>query len=168
MDIQGPVAISPRADRMAFVRIALGARTLAEVQVVLAKRDGTEQRVLTSGRMGDAWVNGPVSWSPDGRSIAAAYRSRQDGLLMSAVVIDVANGKLRPLTDPRWNSVSPPVWLHDGTAILFSASDAINMPTQLWMASYPEGQVSRITNDLANYGNGRPELCDSARKPIGA
>ena len=152
-DIAGAVTVSPDGEQLGFVRNVVVPGAVPEVQVVVARRDGSEPRTLHVGRVGDNWANpSSLAWSRDGKVIAAAYRAREDGLLMSPVVIDVASGKLRRLTDQRWANVFRTVWLHDGTGLVFAARQRLDSEAQLWMVSYPVGEVKRITNDLHDYG----------------
>lgn len=152
-DIAGAVTVSPDGGQLGFVRHFVVPGAPPEVQVVVTKRDGSESRVLHSGRVGEAWINpSSLAWSPDGGVIAAAFRSREHGLLVSSVVIDVASGKLHRLTQEGWETISRTVWLHDGSALVFAGRQRLDAPSQLWLVSYPDGQVKRITNDLHNYG----------------
>jgi Tol biopolymer transport system component len=45
------------------------------------------------------------------------------------------------------------VWLHDGTGLVFSATQPGETENQLWLISYPDGRVKRITNDLHHYAS---------------
>jgi Tol biopolymer transport system component len=120
-------------------------------RVIEVKRDGTEPRVVHAGRVGEAWFwASSLSWSPDGRSIAAGYRGRDIGMSMAPVLIDVATGTVRQLTDQRWQTVSGTAWLRDGSGVIFTATHAGDS-FQLWLVSNPGGEVKRITNDLHNY-----------------
>ncbi len=151
-DIAGAAALSPDGERIAFVRNVVVPGARPEVQVVVAKRDGSDQRTLHAGRVGDFWpMPSSLAWSPDGRLVAAAYRNREDGLLVSPFLIDVATGKIQRLTDQRWNLVSAIRWLRGGTGLVLSATQASEASLQLWLVSHPGGEVKRITNDLNNY-----------------
>jgi Tol biopolymer transport system component len=152
-DIAGAVTVSPDGEQLAFVRYVVVPGAVPEVQVVVTRRDGSEPRTLHAGRVGDNWANpSSVAWSRDGKVIAAAYRTREDGLLMSPVVIDVASGKLDRLTNQRWATMARTVWLHDGSGFVFAARQGFDSESQLWLVSYPGGEVKRITNDLHDYG----------------
>jgi Tol biopolymer transport system component len=68
------------------------------------------------------------------------------------VIIDAQTGRLRRLTDQRWQELWRMTWLHDGSGVVFVAAQRGETNRQLWFASYPTGQVRRITHDLHNYG----------------
>jgi Tol biopolymer transport system component len=151
-DIAGAAAVSHDGERLAFARHVVAANAPNSSQVIEVKRDGTDPRVVHAGRVGEAWFwPSSLSWSPDGRSIAAGYRGRDIGMLMAPVLIDVATGKVRQLTDQRWHTVSGTAWLHDGSGVVFAATHASDSAFQLWLVSRPGGEVKRITNDLHNY-----------------
>jgi Tol biopolymer transport system component/tRNA A-37 threonylcarbamoyl transferase component Bud32 len=153
-DIAGAVTVSPDGEQLAFVRIfAVLPDSPPEIRVVVTRRDGSEPRTLHAGRMGQNWmIVSSLAWSRDGKVIAAAYRAAEDGLLMSPVVIDVASGKIQRLTDQRWATIARTVWLHDGSGLVFAARQRLDGEGQLWLVSYPGGEVKRITNDLHDYG----------------
>jgi Tol biopolymer transport system component len=158
-DILGNVALSPKGDRIAFVRMFIPPQGAPDVQVMIANVDGSEPRVLHSGRIGISWAQpSSLSWSPDGRVIAAAYLSRDNGLLMSPMIIDVETGKLQRLTDVRWSVVARTAWLRDGSALVVSGLEPGATQGQIWLVSRRDGQVKRITNDLHHYAGGSVDV----------
>jgi eukaryotic-like serine/threonine-protein kinase len=142
---RGPVAVSPDGSEIAFVR-----GPFIKQSIVIARRDGSAERTLLTVTNPTRSVGGAMSWSPDGRVIAAAYRSTPGGL-MSVAVVDVDKRSLRRVTDERWRAVNRVAWLHDGKGVVFSAALPGETNNQLWLLSYPGGQVQRITNDLHQY-----------------
>jgi Tol biopolymer transport system component len=94
---------------------------------------------------------GPPAWSPDGKTIATAYVRREDGQVSAPAMIDIATGQLRRLTNQRWGAINGIRWLRDGNGLVFSAVQIGETHNQLWLISYPGGDVKRITNDLHNY-----------------
>ncbi len=151
-DIQGAAAVSQDGERIAFVRAVVPANGPPSPQVIEVKRDGTEPRVVHAGRVGEGWFwPSSLAWSPDGRSIAGGYRGRDIGMLMAPALIDVATGKVQPLTDQRWQTVASTAWLRDGSGVIFTATHSADSAYQLWLVSHPGGAVKRITNDLHNY-----------------
>ena len=147
-NILGPVAPSPDGKQIAFARFD----PPAETSLVIANSDGTGERKLREGRFLERWLVPGASWSPDGKVIAAGYISREDGFFAVPVVIDVRTGRLRRLGEQRWREVWRMAWLHDGSGVLFVATQLGDTNRQLWFASYPAGQLRRITHDLHDYG----------------
>jgi len=134
--------------------------------VVIAAADGTNQRELGTRALpaGFASLTSrstpsaqgaviPPAWSPDGRTLAiTGYDSRAGVLQREAVFIDVASGAQRsiPLRDE--STADAIAWLDAGHLVLTmeGRNDAVS---QLWVLSYPDGQWSRLTNDLTNYAS---------------
>jgi Tol biopolymer transport system component len=69
------------------------------------------------------------------------------------VEVPVAGGAEKRLTAREWSDVADPVWLTDGTGLVFAATEPGSSSNQLWLLSYPDGQARRITNDLSSYAN---------------
>ena len=59
----------------------------------------------------------------------------------------------KQLTSEKWNAIETICWLPDGGGLAVTASEPERRNTQIWYASYPGGEVRRITNDLNNYQN---------------
>jgi Tol biopolymer transport system component len=70
-----------------------------------------------------------------------------DGL----IEIDVATGKGKPMPGRRWRDIYDFSWLPDGSGLLLAARDKTSAPVQLWIVTYPDGGVRRLTNDLSSY-----------------
>ncbi len=78
----------------------------------------------------------------------------EGGLGGHIVLYDLKDNTSRVLTEKKWPSVNRVIWLHDGTGLVLSAQENIFASgSQLWYVSYPDGKVSRITNDLNGYGS---------------
>ena len=72
---------------------------------------------------------------------------------MRPVVIDVATGAMEPLGSKTWVDVGRPVWLPDGSGVLFPARERSEGAFQFWIARYPGGEAARITNDARGFGD---------------
>lgn len=127
-----------------------------EVHVMVANADGSGARELTARKVSGYPAQGKafdsVKWSPDGQRIAmlvadADPSGQTDGL----IEIDVATGKGKPMPGRRWRDIYDFSWLPDGSGLLLAARDKTSAPVQLWIVTYPEGGVRRLTNDLSSY-----------------
>jgi Tol biopolymer transport system component/DNA-binding winged helix-turn-helix (wHTH) protein len=135
-------SVSPDGRQLAFIRrdAARGAHSL-----ILANTGGGAERELSVRRSPQEYGAGPPAWSPDGSKLVAI--SEQPGL----TTVDLSNGEERELRTSRWRAIQKALWTPDGRHLIFSAR-AINEPTsQLWMLSYPDGDLRRLTNDLEGY-----------------
>jgi len=63
-----------------------------------------------------------LSWSADGKSIAAIAGNDQDSR-RQIMLADVATGKETVLLMPEWRTVGPAAWLPDGMSILVNAQE---------------------------------------------
>lgn len=97
-----------------------------------------------------------MAWSPDGKTVAASTMPRAKGKRFVLSVIDVADGQIRELY-AGWETIGRPAWMPDGNSLVVPMEPpnqelATLGGTQLWMVSFPRGELRRLTNDLADYG----------------
>jgi eukaryotic-like serine/threonine-protein kinase len=136
----GPVTFSPDSQRLAFVR--------NETLLMVANADGSAAQTLAAASEGNRWVI--PAWSPDGKIIVSAVYSSVDS---NYHLIEVAanDGTEKPFASPPWLWISGLVWLSDGSGLILSGRDLETQLSQLWLISYPDGGLRRITNDLSSY-----------------
>ena len=92
-------------------------------------------------------LTGP-SWSPDGKIVAATVATQ--GGPSKVVGFSVADGSEKDLSPETWPFSARVQWLHDMSGLLVVAGDNPAV-AQLWVVSYPDGAVRRVTNDLVQY-----------------
>ncbi|MGI8836562.1 MAG: protein kinase domain-containing protein [Pyrinomonadaceae bacterium] len=143
------IAFSPDGRQIAFQRYDASS---SEATLVVADADGSNERKLTT-RSGHEWfASRGVAWSPNSSFIACGAGDDRKSPQMAMVIINVNDGSAKELTAQRWDSIGRSVWLSDGSAIVFSASDnGTTAARQIWQISYPGGEARRITNDLNSY-----------------
>ena len=146
--------------RSASHRMASASRSRAAIwrpensSVMTADVDGGNQKRLAAGNMDSTWFAGSgVSWSPDGKRLAVMQGSVAGGYHMRPVIIDVATGAMEPLGSTTWVELGRPVWLPDGSGVLFPARERSEGAFQFWIARYPGGEAARITNDARGFGD---------------
>lgn len=148
-EIDGPVSFSPDSRRMAFIRAFEGHAVHA---VVLADADGTEEREISRGEGLDLMNSSSAAWAPDGSRIAVTGGRLEPRFEEMIMVVPVEGGDLAEVSSRTWLAAGPVAWLPDGSGLVVAAtSQATYTGDQLWRVSYPEGEVSRITNDLNDY-----------------
>ena len=163
-----PIGWSPDGRQMAFIRIDAAAASSA---LVIADADGGREKVLTTRRVSEHFVSlftgsSPAvrpAWSPDGRVIALF--GGKGSPRTQVVFVDVDTGS-EVVRDSRGTFVPQGVTWLDATSLLLSQPAELGAPIQLWRMSYPDGAVSRLTNDLNSYigvglDNGRNNLVTS-------
>jgi Tol biopolymer transport system component len=147
-DIDTPVTFSPDGKRFAFLR---GVPSENEVRLLVANADGTGERTLVALKYPYSFrlLGGPA-WSPDGKVIVASVDT--DPLPGTKLVaVSVADGSLKTLVQ-RPDRMGRVAWLGDGSGLLTVVQDpARSFEGQIWYASYPGGEMRKLTNDLSNY-----------------
>ncbi len=147
-DIDTPVSFSPDGSEFVFVRGIINPRG---ANLVVAKADGSGERVLAASGANDMFVLERPSWSSDGTRIAVGYLALQSGGYAGVRTIDVASGTASALGDPIWSGMSDVAWLADGSAVVVTAVEKAGSTQQIWRIDYPGGRATRVTNDLSTY-----------------
>ncbi len=158
-DVDSPISFSPNGKRFVFVRQSNKTKTS---YLMLANSDGTGEQILevlsNPPRFSD---NGPA-WSPDGKRIAVADNPSGEIGKYAVEIVDVESKSKTRLGSMDWISPDQMAWLPDGSAILFNARVAMtSLNAQLFLLSYPDGEVRRVTNDL-NFYNGTSITSDGS------
>jgi Tol biopolymer transport system component len=151
-NVASAVTFSPDGKQMAFIRehSAQGPTS----QLVVANTDGSGARVVATGTVAVEWfdTHGP-SWSPDGKTIAVGVKRLNRQGYTTGISLVSLDGAMTALVPRLPGEVARMRWLHDASGLVFSATSTIGSNnSQLWRVSYPAGELSRITNDLNNYG----------------
>lgn len=141
-----PISLSPDGKRFAFVRWnpADGSDN-----VWLANADGTDAHKLASHKIEGAGDTCSPAWAPGGKIVVCAWGLAEG--MMNLFGVSVEDGSIKPLLPARWEEVGEVVWLRDGSGMIITAREKGSQFLQLWLVSYPDGHVRRITNDTANY-----------------
>jgi len=148
-DLDSRVSFSPDGKRVCFYR---GVPQKNRDDLIILDLESGKERVLAS-------ASAPLSvglpeWSPDGKRIAATQA--QSGAFKGASVVTfrVDDGRREPVGKEAWALVNGLAWLPDGSGLVICAFDRTTLtPGQLWVLTYPEGRVHRITNDASLYAN---------------
>jgi serine/threonine protein kinase len=151
-DISGPISFSPDGKQFAFIRES-GKEGLSNI--LIANADGSIDRTLISRKIGDTWFgNFGVSWSNDGKLIATPVMAiDKDGYHETIGIVDMA-GHFTTLIPKLSGQIGRLAWLNDATGLVYSANQRVgDFNRQIFMISYPAGEISRVTNDLNTYSS---------------
>ena len=134
---------SPDGTHFAYLRVG------EKLDLLIAKADGTEERVLASAPPTDEFMG--TAWSPDGKRIAFSTLDTTKGLRFVLWDVSVSNGSMREIYSAP-DAIGRPRWLPDGTGLMVTIGDRSQaFRGQLWFVSYPQGVARRLTNDLLDY-----------------
>ncbi len=149
--VDSAVSFSPDGSQLAFVRED---QTSGESALMTSKADGTAEKKLAVCKLPDNYsVDGP-SWSPDGKLIAVAKMIPAPDFHFRLMTVRVTDGVEQPIGETKWAWLMRVAWLKDGgglAAVGRIKSSGTN--DQIWLVTYPTGELHRITNDLNSYRN---------------
>jgi Tol biopolymer transport system component len=145
-DVDSPVSFSPDGRQFAYTR---GVPQQGATELRLANTDGSNNRLLATIAETYPGFQPGGSWSPDGSTIALSsmHVGARPGFVLH--LVSIRDGSVRRLYSGDY-LIGRPLWLPEGDALLVSLQDHAGRG-QLWKLSYPQGQLSRLTNDLADY-----------------
>ncbi len=159
-DVDTPPAWSPDGKKFAFLR---GDPSNSQMFVLTANIDGSGEKIVGK-RPAIVGFPPPLSWSPDGKWLALSLQRLEHGGASRFVVelISPATGDVRDL----YISETPLLgvrWLPDGSGVLVNRLDPASSKQQIYFVSYPEGKLSRFTNDLTSYDGFSLDLTQDGR-----
>jgi Tol biopolymer transport system component/DNA-binding winged helix-turn-helix (wHTH) protein len=149
--VDSAVSFSPDGRQLAFIRED---ETAGESALMISNADGAaEKKIAVCAPPDNFSVDGP-SWSHDGKLIAVAKMMPAPNFHFRLLTYQVADGVEKPVGETKWAWLMRVAWLKDGSrlaAIGRITSSETN--DQIWLVTYPTGQLHRITNDLNSYRN---------------
>jgi Tol biopolymer transport system component len=154
-DVDGAITYSPDGKLISYLRG--NAPEMGESVLLIANADGTNERIVAKRKRPETfpwWKDGPVAWSPDGRSIAAVIGGPSTGSgVMEVVEVDVDDGSLSTITKQGWYEISQIAWLPDKSGLLVMGAEKSSdyHTQQIGLVSHPSGQTRRVTTDFNNY-----------------
>lgn len=148
-DIDSIVTFSKDGNEFAFRR---NNPQKNESYIIIAKNDGSDERVLAVRPNNDqGFVNNPI-WSPDGKTIVTmALEKTNDNKPYLLFAINLVDGSIKRVGSEQWRSTYDLQWLPGGKEILVNATDKPGGFNQFWRVSYPEGTVVKVTDDFNKY-----------------
>jgi serine/threonine protein kinase/Tol biopolymer transport system component len=153
-DVAGKISFSPDGRRFAFLRQQHDAD---EGWIMIANAangagtGGNAPQTLARIGLADNYVN--LAWSPDGRTIAANHRVKdQQGTYDKVVEYRLDSGAERALSTHRFGSIFGLAWQPDGAALYVVARESIEAyGAQIWRLTRGGGAPERVTNDVRSY-----------------
>jgi Tol biopolymer transport system component/DNA-binding winged helix-turn-helix (wHTH) protein len=145
--VNSPISFTPDGSR--FVYSSFCEDTKSNCLATANAADGSDRRAVATATT--ARFIAP-NFSPDGtRILYVDGEKREDGVYWFIAEAPAGGGDARRITEPRKGRFFGAVWYPDGNGILLNAMANESRQNQLWYVSYPDGQITRITNDLIGY-----------------
>ncbi|HEU4508588.1 MAG TPA: protein kinase [Pyrinomonadaceae bacterium] len=145
--VDSPVSVSPRGDRMAFVRYY----KTPEYALVLSDIHGTNEQVIATRQGDDTLSEFGLAWSPDGKMVVCPEGRWSDGFHTNLVGFDVETGHEQRIGQRSWFSIYGVAWQNDMTSLVISAREHATSPFHLWRIRLPDGTAQRLTFDTDEY-----------------
>jgi Tol biopolymer transport system component len=148
-NLNGPVTLSPDGQQVAFVRRDGEAK---QSSIIIANAaDGKNERVLVSRKWPDSFSEKGLSWSPDGKLIAAGATTA-DGQGAEIVTVSPANGHIDKLSSRAWGDLGNMAWVPNGGGVIVGTrNNAVTRRGQIWFVPFPRGEARKVINDLGLY-----------------
>jgi len=150
-EVSGSVALSPDGRRLAFVRLK---PSTWEASLVVSNTDGSGESTLAKLRRPYYFDQHSVAWSPDGRAIACftGAAARFSEAVFQLVEVRLADRSQRVITKQSWAWPQAVAWAPKGGLLIVTAASRGDGVYQLWTVAHANGVVTKLTNDLSNYG----------------
>lgn len=148
-NIRSAVTFSPDGKRIVFVRDPDNA---SRVLISANAEDGGDEKELRKVSDNHTMI-APV-WSPDGKKIAfVSSQSTEKGRIWAIMEIPAEGGEPREIVASRKGKIHVFDWTRDGGGLVICADPNDSMQSQIWFSAYPNGEMSRLTNDIQTYQN---------------
>ncbi len=146
-DVDSAPVFSPDGKQIAYVR---GVPNPSANDFLVANADGTGERLLAK-RSSFGAGGSRVAWSADGRLLATVSPETRDS--SGRWVLETIEARTGQVHDLHVSPVPAEAlaWLPDGSGLLVVGIDSQTGRGQIYFVSYPQGAISRFTNDLSNY-----------------
>ena len=149
-NVSGAITFSPDSKRFAFSRFL---PQQGESYLMAANTDGSGEQKLATRRQPQFLSAYGTSWSPDGKMVACGIGMNDGTSPAQLVVVPVNGGSEQVLNAQNFGFIFRTLWLPDGSGLVLTATPKESATRiQIFLVSYPSGQVRRITNDLNDYG----------------
>ena len=148
-DIDSSVSFSPDAQRFIFIRS--NDPEPGKSLVIIAKADGSDEKVLVKTDMADAIF--PANWSPDGSTIVGLHTVPSQRALSGILAIDPLTGKQKQLLQTNRERLLDFSWLPNGKSLvtLYQSADNRFETEQIGLVSYPDAKLRPVTADTNSY-----------------
>ena len=148
-DVDTNPSFSPDGQRFVFLRA--NDPDPGKYHLIIANANGSNEKIISSGPMDKPLIDS--SWSPDGKTIAAALFDRTENSMSSVISIDSNTGNQKVVSRPPYTMLTSVSWLPDGKtlAVTFATPETNFNLQQVGLIGYPDGKFRPITADTNDY-----------------
>ena len=148
-DVSGAAALSSDGKHVAFIRLK---PSTWQASLMVSNADGGGEFAVQTVRRPQFFDERAVAWSPDGQSIAcfAGESAPEPEVAFHLVEVNLRHPGQRLITPQLWRPLGL-AWAAKGDVLIVTASTPGDLQ-QLWMVRHDTGDVTRLTNDLSDYG----------------
>ncbi len=148
--VTGPVSFSPDGKQLAFLRID---PLSWEATLLVADADGHGLRRIARRKRPRYFSPWGLAWLPDGKSIVcfAGDAAYYDERAFRIVKIRISDGQERIVSSRSWAWPGSVASSAESPSLTVTAGEQAEDAQQIWHVSLPDGEVSRVTNDLSGY-----------------
>ncbi|NNE97617.1 MAG: serine/threonine-protein kinase, partial [Pyrinomonadaceae bacterium] len=152
------VSISPDGKRISYRRYEGIYTSMARGSAYIADIDGSNQQEILNLEDIESIFLGLGNWSPDGTKLSLIFPRDEDGSGNTGLfdITDLTRNRkerLELVHNELWTWADEPLWTPDGEGLILTAA-RLETPGKrdIWHISYPQGKLSRITDDTNSYG----------------
>ncbi len=147
--VDSAVTFSPDGKQLAFVRES---QSKGQSSLVIAKVDGSDERILTTRQMPHYYPVEGLSWSPDGKLLAVAAATTKPNFHFQIITVQVDSGQETPVGSTQWGWAAKIAWVNAQTLALIGrrGESSINN-NQPWLIDYPSGQSHKLLTTLNDF-----------------
>jgi serine/threonine protein kinase len=147
-DVDSRVTFSPDGKNVCFMR---GVPQEGRFALVVRNIDAGTERELANVRRPEA-ISGSPSWSPDGKRIAVCAISPAPEAQSTLALFDAKTGARENFLTKKDAFFVDLAWVPDGRGLVVAGTViSEGVRNQLFLVTYPRGELHRITNDFDAY-----------------
>jgi len=150
-DVQSPPSFSPDGKQMIFLRTN---EDSSRGDLIIADADGANERIFYTRQTPEFFSDqAQPAWSPDGKTIVCSVATRAENReRMVPLAIRISDGQTQPVLKEPWAQIWTTQWLGDGKAFVMTGRpDKTTDNNQIWRVGFPNGEVTRLTDDFNDY-----------------
>lgn len=146
-NLASTATFSPDGKRFAFVR---DTPDKMRRLIIANAEDGSGEREIYAVSDNHKLIE--PRWSPDGAKFSfVASDVTEKGRVWGISEIPAEGGAVKQIIPPQTEKVFAPVWMPDGSGLLYCSELNGSRQTQLWRVNYENREVFRLTNDVTSY-----------------